>query len=165
MDVALIQWPAEERRRSRLAERGQPRLLLVSNQAEPPTSVDLLEDWVRLPAPDEDVRARVRGLELRINAHRPEEPTVDGQGILRYRSESTQLTELQVRLAGRLIEGFGVVVGRDHLISTGWGGTAPSRNTFDVHMGRLRKRLNHVGLTMRTVRARGFVLDADSPCG
>jgi DNA-binding response OmpR family regulator len=34
----------------------------------------------------------------------------------------------------------------------------PTRNALDVHMLRLRRRLEPLGLEVRTVRSRGYVL-------
>ncbi|MBT4677373.1 MAG: helix-turn-helix domain-containing protein, partial [Acidimicrobiaceae bacterium] len=40
----------------------------------------------------------------------------------------------------------------------GWPDGLPSRNSLDVQLGRLRRRLKGSGLTLRTVRSRGCVL-------
>lgn len=159
MDIALIQWPEEESRRSELANRSEPRLLLVAATAEPPSASDLLEDWVRLPAPEQDVRARVRSLEMRIKRHSPRTPRLGAQGILSRGSSSVDLTPLQARLAGRLIANIGEVVSRDQMIEAGWPDGKPTPNTVDVQMGRLRGRLAALGLVIRTVRSRGFLLE------
>ena len=77
MDVALVQWPSERRKRKTLAQRGKPRLLLVDTAANAPIHVDVFEDWIRLPATEEDVDARVRSLKRRAREHHQAEPTVD----------------------------------------------------------------------------------------
>ena len=59
VDVVLVRWPHEAGRRSELTEQGVPRLLLVDEEAEPPLPSDCLEDWVRVPASEADVKARV----------------------------------------------------------------------------------------------------------
>ena len=161
MDVALIQWPEEEKRRLSLAARSQPRLLLVAGTADPPTSGDLLEDWVRLPATDRDVRARVRSLEMRIRRHVPPAPDLSSHGILRHGSDSVALSPLQARLAAALVANMGTVVARDQLIRAGWPEARPARNTVDVHVARLRSRLSTIGLALRTIRSRGFMLEVD----
>ena len=38
-------------------------------------------------------------------------------------------------------------------------GTAPGRNVLDVHVLRLRRRLAPLGLAIRTVRSRGYMLE------
>jgi DNA-binding response OmpR family regulator len=56
------------------------------------------------------------------------------------------------------------VVTRQALIESGWphvgeGPPNPRRNTLDAHMLRLRHRLPAVGLTVRTIRSRGYMLE------
>src|SRR5687768_9253811 len=83
MDVVLVQWPAEAGRRERLAEAGVARLLLVDVGSDPPLVLDALEDWVRVPADDRDVRARMEALVARAAARRPPLPSLDADGVLR----------------------------------------------------------------------------------
>ena len=61
-----------------------------------------------------------------------------------------------------LVERFGAVVSRDHLARAGWPSGAPGRNALDVHVLRLRRRIATVGLVIRTVRSRGYLLEADA---
>jgi len=60
-----------------------------------------------------------------------------------------------------LIERFGAVVSRDQLSRSGWPKGAPGRNALDVHVLRLRRRIAPVGLSIKTVRSRGYLLEAD----
>ena len=60
-------------------------------------------------------------------------------------------------LAGALVERFGAVVGRE-LIRRAWPSGAPTRNALDVHILRLRRRIAPLGLEVRTVRSRGYLL-------
>lgn len=158
MDVALIQWPADESLRAQLAEEGHPRLLLVEPDADPPECVDILEDWVRLPVSRSDRNARIRTLESRSGESQTPVPTIDGQGTLEYRGLRTQLSPIQAELVQPLIDRFGAVVSRDDLIDAGWPDVETSANTLDVTMGRLRRQLLIVGLKIRTVRSRGYLL-------
>jgi hypothetical protein len=61
VDVAVVaevvRWPAEAGRRAELAAQGRPRVLLVEAGAVPPPLAPE-EDWLRLPAPPADLRAR-----------------------------------------------------------------------------------------------------------
>jgi DNA-binding response OmpR family regulator len=50
-------------------------------------------------------------------------------------------------------------VSRDALARAGWPDGAPGRNALDVHVLRLRRRLVPVGLVIRTVRSRGYLLE------
>ena len=76
MDVVLVRWPEENFHLGELRGAGTPRLLLVGPEAAPPDSTDPLEDWIRLPAEDRDVRARVATLEARAS---------NGQAVARDR--------------------------------------------------------------------------------
>ena len=62
MKVELVEWPSEEERLSQLRRDHVPRLVLVPEGMAPPLTADVLEDWIRLPAEDEDIRSRVRVL-------------------------------------------------------------------------------------------------------
>jgi len=159
VDVVLVRWPEEEHRLDELRETGSPRLLLVGPLVSPPEAVDCLEDWVRLPADDRDVRARVATLEARAsNGHA--QPAIDGDGLLRFRKHWTALSPVERSLAGGLVERFGAVVGRDALAKRAWPKGAPTRNALDVHVLRLRRRIAPLGLEVRTVRSRGYLLQA-----
>ncbi|HEX4778207.1 MAG TPA: winged helix-turn-helix domain-containing protein [Acidimicrobiia bacterium] len=157
MEVVVVRWPDEEIRLERLREARVPRLLLVGAQTDPPSCVDALEDWIRLPADDRDVAARVAALMQRAVAQHVE-PELDGDGLLRYGSRWTALSPVERLLAGALVERFGNVVTRDGLARRAWPGGVPTRNALDVHMLRLRRRIEPLGLEVRTVRSRGYLL-------
>ena len=158
MDVALIQWPSDENLRRELAEAGQPRLLLVAADAPPPDCPDPIEDWVRLPVSRADRNARVKALESSTVGVEPSLPRLNGHGTLEYRDGRTQLSALQVRLIEPLVERFGAVVSRETLVSLVWHGAEATSNNLDVNIGRLRKQLVPLGLRIRTVRSRGYLL-------
>ena len=44
-------------------------------------------------------------------------------------------------------------------MAAGWPGGTPGRNALDVHVLRLRRRLEPVRLAIRTVRSRGYLLE------
>jgi two-component system OmpR family response regulator len=159
MDVVLLRWPREADSRDRLASEGRARLLLVENGALPPTVEDPLEDWIRVPAADADVRARLDTLALRGRAPAPAPPALDDDGVLRFAGAWTSLPPVEARLTGALLERMGSVVSRDGLARAGWPAGAPGRNALDVHVLRLRRRLVPVGLVIRTVRSRGYLLE------
>src|SRR5687767_10655034 len=69
VDVALVRWPTEDEKRAELALGSVPRLLLLEDGAEPPDDSDCLEDWVRLPASEVDLHARIVGLTRRADRH------------------------------------------------------------------------------------------------
>jgi DNA-binding response OmpR family regulator len=165
MDVALIRWPTDSERRGQLAEAGAPRLLLLESGQGPPDPGDCLEDWVRVPASEEEVRARVDGLRARVRAHgfsQPgfhSRPELDPYGVLRFQRRWVSLPPVEARMTAALIERFRAVVSREALAQAGWPEGAPGRNALDVHVVRLRRRLDAVGLAIRTVRSRGYLLE------
>lgn len=140
-----------------------PRLLLLEDGVEPPDPVDCLEDWVRVPAGEVDVRARVTALSIRATEHAASSPVLDGDGVLRYIGSWVSLPPVEARLTRALLDRFGAVVSRDALGRAGWPDGPPGRNALDVHVLRLRRRLHAVGLAIRTVRSRGYLLEAAAP--
>ena len=83
-DVAVVRLPDETRQLEELRRRGVPRLALVAPHAPPFTPVDLLEDWVRLPAAPADVRARVLTLVGRAVQDLHRRPELSDDRLLRY---------------------------------------------------------------------------------
>jgi DNA-binding winged helix-turn-helix (wHTH) protein len=59
-----------------------------------------------------------------------------------------------------MLDRVGSVVSREALTKAGWPTGTGGRNALDVHVLRLRRRLDGVGLAIRTVRARGYLLEA-----
>lgn len=155
----MLRWPLEDKRRVALAASKTPRLLLVEGATTPPDLEDCLEDWVRLPADDEEVRARLAALTRRAAEHVTVVPVLDGDGVLRVGPTWVSLPPVESRLATALLERFGAVVSRDSLGRAGWPTGAPGRNALDVHMLRLRRRVAPVALAIRTVRSRGYLLE------
>lgn len=160
-DVALVHWPHGDAERQSLAARGVPRLLLVDESAPAPLCDDPLEDWVRLPAPDADLNARVRAL-VRRSTVLPGDarPVIDGDGVVRFGRNWVALPPVEARLMAALTDRFGSVVRRNDLAAAGWPEGLPGRNALDVHVLRLRRRLAPLGLAIRTVRARGYLLES-----
>jgi len=162
MDVTLLRWPAEAPVRDRMAIAHEARLLLVEQDHDPPTVTDCLEDWIRVPAAEEDVRARVDAISVRSQAHDNPPPGVDEDGVLRFKGLWVALPPLEARLTDTLLQRFGAVVGRDTLIRAVWPNGSPGRNALDVHVLRLRRRIAPLDLAVRTVRSRGYLIEAAS---
>ncbi|MET0148672.1 MAG: winged helix-turn-helix domain-containing protein [Acidimicrobiales bacterium] len=158
-DVAMVRWPGEEDRLDRLRSERRPRLLLVESGAAPPLPSDDLEDWIRVPAQEVDMMARLAGLERRFCENDAICPEVDEDGVLRMGRNWVSLPPVDFRLAAVLVERFGAVVSRDALARAGWPERTPARNALDVHVLRLRRRLEPLGLAIRTVRSRGYALE------
>ena len=151
-EVVLVRWPEETERLERLRAAGSPRLLLIGEDLAAPEPVDALEDWIRLPAGENDLRVRVSTLMARAGEV-VAGPVVDDDGLLRYRGRWVTLSPVERALGAALVERFGAVVGRDTLVRRAWPGGSPTRNALDVHMLRLRRRIAPLGLEVRTVRA------------
>jgi DNA-binding winged helix-turn-helix (wHTH) protein len=69
------------------------------------------------------------------------------------------LPPVGARITRALVDRLGGVVARDELARSGWPDGAPGRNALDVHVLRLRRRLATVGLAIRTVRSRGYLME------
>lgn len=157
MKVQFIRWPAETDRRAQLAESSTPRMLLVEANERAPMTSDPLEDWIRLPADEGDLRARVASLMAATES--TARPILDPDGLLHVGKRWIALPPIEASLIGELVKQFGRVVSRDQLTRAGWPTAAPGRNALDVHMLRLRRRIEGLGLSIQTVRSRGYLLE------
>jgi two-component system OmpR family response regulator len=161
-EVALVRWPSEADRLTALRKLGVPRLLVLDRDAAPPGVLDVLEDWVRQPISEVDIRARIDNLAQRAGAGSGTPPEIDADGVVRYRGRWASLPPVEARIASALAQRFGGVVRRDVLTAAGWPDDPPSRNALDVHVLRLRRRLEPIELVIRTVRSRGYLLEGAS---
>jgi hypothetical protein len=162
--VALLEWPREQARRDGLARQGVPRLLLVAEDAPPPTPLGDDEDWIRLPADEQDVYARVRRLGIWSARQETPPPVLLADRVLRRADAVVVLTPLEAALTGVLLDEPGRVVSRSRLEQAAWPDGAPNRRATDTHLYRLRRRLQELGLTIAAVRGRGFVLYDETEC-
>lgn len=160
MNVEMVRWPLQRDRRDVLGAAGLPRLLLVEAGTMAPLVLDPLEDWVRLPVDNNDLQARLDSLAARSRRVGAGAPHLDDRGMLRFGHRQVALPPLEARLADVLVDHFESVVARDELTGGGWPGGNPGRNALDVHILRLRRRLQPLGLAIRTVRSRGYLLEA-----
>ncbi len=166
MEVVVLRWPSQSSERDRLVQHGVPRLLLLEDGVEAPEAPDCLEDWIRIPpSSEEDLQARMRTVAGRGRHHLRPVPELDSHGVLRFGDGWVSLPPVEARLMDALIERFGAVVGRDTLRRSVWPGSSPGRNVLDVHVLRLRRRLAPLGLAIRTVRSRGYMLEAPGNAG
>jgi hypothetical protein len=157
-EVKLLRWPAESARRARYQALGVPRLLVLEGGVPAPVCSDVREDWVRPPMTEGDLRARIATLLAKAEAHRL--PQLDPYGILRFGDRSITVSPSQIDLLDCLIRRFGSLVPRAALLQClpsrpG----AFSRNALDLHIMRLRRRIQPVDLVIRTVYRRGYLLE------
>jgi Transcriptional regulatory protein, C terminal len=158
VNVEVLHWPDEAERLLELRERGVPRLLVVT-EGDPPDARDCLEDWVATGSSEAERDIRRRAISRRAAAHSVA-PNLDGDGLLHHRDHWVSLSPVEQSLAAALLDRFGAVVARDTLAVRAWPEGLPTRNALDVHVLRLRRRIAPLGLEIRTVRARGYLLQA-----
>ncbi len=159
--VTVVDWPRERHVVEHLASLGLPRLLLVAEGAEPPYVDVLLADWLRLPAEERDLASPAgrtapaggAGGDPRIRWRRS--PLVPG-GL-------GPLSPIEYTVATVLVERFGRLVSDDDLAARAWTGSPPGGAALRVHLTRLRRRIEPIGLEIRTVRSRGHVMQAVGP--
>jgi two-component system OmpR family response regulator len=157
--VAILHWPEEADQLGALARTGHLRLLLVAPEVTPPTEWDSCTDWIRLPAPDDDIRQRVLGLQLR--ARRLPPPHLDEYGVLRREPLWVCLSPVEARLLAMLLEKPGSVCSRQSLAVSGWSDASQDTNSITAAIKRVRDRVAPLGLAIRTVRQRGYFLEID----
>lgn len=86
-------------------------------------------------------------------------PELDESGLLRLGESWVPLSPVGLRLTVALLDRYRSVVSREALARAGWPEDPPNRNVLDVHMVRLRRRVAPLGLSIRTVRSRGYLLE------
>ncbi|MDQ6696475.1 MAG: helix-turn-helix domain-containing protein [Actinomycetota bacterium] len=157
-EVVMLRWPEERVRAKELADAGVAVLYLLKEETDPPTPRSCLEDWVRMPGDERDLRARLAALELRAAAHqRP--PFVDELGRLHHDGTLLALSPVEARLAAVLIERFGEVVADTVLAEHAGDGRPPPSTSLRADVARLRSTLRAANLGLRRVRGRGYLLD------
>lgn len=87
-------------------------------------------------------------------------PEIDGFGVLRHRGAWMSLAPTQEAIIRVLIEHRGCAVTRADLAAATWPHGAPDHHAIDVHLHRLRPRLEKMGLVVHTLRGRGFMLES-----
>ncbi|MCM6773174.1 winged helix-turn-helix domain-containing protein [Nocardia sp. CDC159] len=158
-DVKFVRWPAENEMRRYCRMHNIPCLLVVEGGVEPPVCDDPCEDWVRTPISHSDLEARVAA--LRHRAYGRQAPTVDAAGTVHFGRKTVGLSTIQAELMELLVESYRDVVYRSELtqrLAESSQGDA-TRNSLDLHIMRLRKRLTPVQLVIRTVWGRGYRLE------
>jgi DNA-binding response OmpR family regulator len=122
---------------------------------------DPFEDWVRAPISRDDLDARVRALQNRLDSRQI--PTLDSAGTLTFGSHSITVSNVQTELMELLIEHFGEVVYRHELAQRlAERVQRPTRNSLDLHIMRLRRRLASTDLVIRTAWGRGYALEVEA---
>jgi two-component system, OmpR family, response regulator len=158
--VTLVEWPECQADLEDLARRGVPRLLLVAPTITPPLCTDSLEDWVRLPVDDTELRARLLALAERQRLRLA--LTIDEHGVPRQDNTLILLSPYEQRIAEVLIENFGTIVPKEVIERRLWSELDPSSIAMRVHISRLRKRIAPLGLKISCVVGVGYVMHRES---
>lgn len=158
-DVVVVRWPEDAARIQRVRTVGRPRLLVVGPETPAPATVDCGEDWIRLPADDADVRARIAAIAARATRHGMT-PRTTSDGRLMFRGRWVNVSGIEEALARVLLEHFGELVDDRAMEEAASAGSSTTSNALHVNLSRLRKRLAPLGLVIRRVRCRGYVMEA-----
>jgi DNA-binding response OmpR family regulator len=150
-EVVAVRWPEEAEEAARLALAGVAVLYLVGEDDDPPIPTGCLEDWVRIPGDDRDLRARLAALELRAALHHSP-PFVDDDHRLHHRGSIVALTTKEARLAAALTARFGAEVVDSELLAALSDGPAMPTSSLRGEVGRLRSRLREVNLAIHRTR-------------
>lgn len=127
------------------------------------------DDYLVKPFDLPELVARLRALQRRA-AGRAEDRLVLGEleldvrhRELRHRGERVHLSPREQALTELLMARAGRVVPKDHIVSTlsSWE-TDFSENSVEVYIHRLRKRFAELGVTIKTVRGFGYLMEAAS---
>jgi hypothetical protein len=150
-EVMLVRWPEDGDDGTRLASSGVAVLYLIDGDDAPPIPTTCLEDWIRIPGDERDLRARVTALEFRSLAHLGP-PSVDDDGRLHYLGKTVALPADEADLARLLTSRFGELVPDDDFEDTF------GERTLRTRMTDLRARLRELELSVRRIRRRGYIL-------
>lgn len=157
-EVADLEWPAEAARRDALAAEGRPRLLIVAEGLEPPTTWDPLEDWARQGADAVELCVRRERLRRRVSARAP--AVIDDDGLLHRGPCWVALPPTELRVVSALLARPGRLVARADLAAVA--GTAhrgEGTRTLDGVVRRVRRRIAPLGMVVCAVRGAGFLLE------
>ncbi|HEV2370098.1 MAG TPA: winged helix-turn-helix domain-containing protein [Acidimicrobiales bacterium] len=144
-------------------EGGPARLYLVEPGSGFPPVSGCLEDWVSLPASDDEIVARAEALMRRWLVHRENRrtdspPHLDTAGVLHSGDRWVDLPPTEARLMGALLAEFGESVTIEQLLSAGWEAARPGVGALRVHVLRLRRRIAALGLAIHALPGRGYML-------
>jgi len=142
--VRVIEWPRQRDLLEGEAER--PVLVLVDDDAVPPTPEHCCHDWMWRSGGEVELRARLHQLSLRALRHGQNAPTLDEYGTLRLGLRTVQLPPKERLIVEALLRRLGESVPRDELVAAAWPGGVSSPNTVASRISQTRARLRWLGL-------------------
>ena len=159
MNVEVLHWPEDEPRVAEMRTRGVARLLVVTERHRTRRAGLSRGLGVRVRL-GHRARSPAPGAQPPAPRRTASRPLLDTDGLLHHRDHWVSLSPVEQSLAAALLDRFGAVVARETLAVRAWPEGLPTRNALDVHVLRLRRRIAPLGLEIRTVRARGYLLQA-----
>jgi DNA-binding response OmpR family regulator len=125
-----------------------------------PPALSELEDWVRLPADERDVYARLQRLSHEAGGHelQPGDVQVDEHGLVVWRGARIALPAIEAAMMRVLAAAPDQVVTRERLMEAAWPEGGRQGHSLDSRVFTLRRRLARIGLALDTVRNHGFLL-------
>ena len=160
--VDIARWPADQHRRQTILSAGRGCLwLLAAGELAPDLGPG--EDWIRVPADERDISARVQRLARRgprPASIRAGDLYADPDGIVRWGRDRALLTPTESAIFNRLARAPGTLVTRTQITDEVWGHTTRSPRSLDSRIHVLRSKLSPLNLRVHTIRSRGFVLDS-----
>jgi len=157
--VVVVAWPEHAARAADLARTRTPHLFLVQAGGEPPETTDDLSAWIRVPAIERDIQAKIVELRSRASVTRP---ILGDHGVLWRGTRWVALSPIEARLAAAFIARPGRVLSRARLEKTGWPDGQPSERSVDARIKALRRRVAPMGFRIHTVRGQGYIAEIQS---
>lgn len=125
------------------------------------------DDYVVKPFSFDELVARLRVQEHRVQAQRPDPPLLDPDTrTLSNARSSVTFTEREYALLALLVRADGVPQPRGDIFDTLWtGDSSGNENVVDVYVGYLRKKIadGDFGFEIKTLRNRGFCVSGQVP--
>ena len=133
------------------------------------------DDYVKKPFSTAELGARIAAILRRTNEEKTAGQLNDGDlaidlenSTATLRGAEISLSPMEFRLLEVLVERAGKMVTRENLLSCIWNSQLCDTRTIDVHVSRLRKKLDDgkfPALTIQPQRGRGYRLrwEAESP--
>ncbi len=162
--VEVLRWPVDAGQRAGLLAQGRPCLWLL-DRGELVPELEESEAWARLPVDAQDLQSRVQRLLARSGGSAlllPGEVRVDEDGLLTVGHQRVVVPLIEATILNRLGEAPGRVVSREDLVRIIWQDDRRNDRAIDSRIHTLRARIFHLGLTIHTIRGRGFLLAAES---
>lgn len=160
--VPVLAWPGGADQRQLLAAARRPRILAIPAGVPPPSAVDALEDWVRVPVDVAELELRQRTLQHRWLAGRSD-LWLDEYGLLHRGERWVALPAAQASVAALLVAGIGRVVRRDDVrFAYEAAGGDRSDDAFAGVLARLRKKLAELGAVLHPLSGGRLLLEVSS---